>query len=226
MERSGKRRILADSATAETPSARPFVPAARNLRDLRTAATACRGCDLYKHATQTVFGEGPRRASILLVGEQPGDQEDLQGAPFVGPAGEVLNRALAGAGLSRRDVYLTNAVKHFKWEPRGKRRIHQTPRLSEIRACRPWLEAEIQAVTPAVIVCLGSTAAKALMGPQFRITQSRGQLLESPWAPALVATYHPSAVLRVDDPAQANQVYAALRDDLALAAEQARTAKH
>jgi uracil-DNA glycosylase family 4 len=138
---------------------------------------------------------------------------------------EGFARALEQAGIDPAAVYVTNAVKHFSWEPRGKRRIHQTPRLSEIRACRPWLEAEIQAVTPAVIVCLGSTAAKALMGPEFRITQSRGQLLESPWAPALVATYHPSAVLRVDDPAQANQVYAALRDDLALAAEQARTAK-
>jgi uracil-DNA glycosylase len=157
----------------------------------------------------------------MLVGEQPGDQEDLQGAPFVGPAGDVLNRALAEVGLARGDVYMTNAVKHFKWEPRGKRRIHQKPRVSEIRACRPWLEAEIQAVQPAVIVCLGSTAAQSLMGPQFRITKSRGQVLQSPWAPAVVATFHPSAVLRADTPEERDEIFQSLTSDLAAAAAQA-----
>ena len=206
---------------ATGPSARPFVPEDANLDTLRAAAASCRGCDLYQRATQTVFGEGPRRARIMLVGEQPGDQEDVQGAPFVGPAGEVLNRALAEAGLSRGDVYLTNAVKHFKWEPRGKRRIHQKPRVTEMRACRPWLESEIQTVQPAVIVCLGSTAAQSLMGPQFRITKSRGEVLDSPWAPALIATYHPSAVLRADTPESSDEVYRSLTNDLALATRQA-----
>ena len=160
----------------------------------------------------------------MLVGEQPGDQEDVQGSPFVGPAGEVLNRALAAVGLAREDVYMTNAVKHFKWEPRGKRRIHQKPRITEIRACRPWLEAEIKAVQPAVIVCLGSTAAQSLMGPQFRITKSRGQVLQSPWAPALVATFHPSAVLRADTPKASDEVFQSLTSDLTLAAKQAAAA--
>ena len=205
--------------------AAPFVPAAERLDTLRKAAASCEGCDLYKQATQTVFGEGPPRARVMLVGEQPGDQEDLQGAPFVGPAGDVLNRALAEAGLARDDVYLTNAVKHFKWEPRGKRRIHQKPRLSEMRACRPWLEAEIRAVQPAVIVCLGSTAAQSLMGPQFRITKSRGQVLESAWAPALVATFHPSAVLRAETPEARDETYQSLTSDLAVAAGAAKSLK-
>jgi uracil-DNA glycosylase len=212
---------MAGTKTAE-PTARPFVPDADNLDTLRTAAATCHGCDLYKQATQTVFGEGARRARIMLVGEQPGDQEDLQGAPFVGPAGDVLNRALAEAGLARDDVYMTNAVKHFKWEPRGKRRIHQKPRMSEVRACRPWLEAEITAVRPAVIVCLGSTAAQSLMGPQFRVTKSRGQVLHSPWAPALVATFHPSAVLRADTPEARDEVFRSLTSDLTVAAKAAK----
>jgi uracil-DNA glycosylase family protein len=209
------------AASKTEGGAAPFVPEAKNLDTLRTAAASCEGCDLYKQATQTVFGEGPRRARVMLVGEQPGDQEDLQGAPFVGPAGDVLNRALAEVGLARGDVYMTNAVKHFKWEPRGKRRIHQKPRVSEIRACRPWLEAEIQAVQPAVIVCLGSTAAQSLMGPQFRITKSRGQVLQSPWAPAVVATFHPSAVLRADTPEERDEIFQSLTSDLAAAAAQA-----
>jgi uracil-DNA glycosylase len=157
----------------------------------------------------------------MLVGEQPGDQEDLQGAPFVGPAGEVLNRALAEAGIVREDVYMTNAVKHFKWEPRGKRRIHQKPRLSEIRACRPWLAAEIETVQPAVIVCLGSTAAQSLLGPQFRITKSRGQVLTSTWGPAIVATFHPSAVLRADTPEGRDEIFRSLASDLGVAAARA-----
>jgi len=237
MERSNKLRLLADSAKddasrassgarvrtmlasrADGPSARPFVPPDPTLSKLRAAAASCKGCDLYKHATQTVFGEGPKQARLMLIGEQPGDQEDLQGAPFVGPTGDVLNRALADAGIMRDDVYMTNAVKHFKWEPRGKRRIHQKPRISEMRACRPWLEEEIKLVAPAVIVCLGSTAAQSLMGPQFRITKDRGRVLENPWAPALVATYHPSAVLRADTPEARDETYNALTDDLKVAA--------
>ena len=212
------------ASKAEQPGARPFVPETKSLDALRAAAASCEGCELYKHATQTVFGEGPRRARIMLVGEQPGDQEDVQGSPFVGPAGEVLNRALTAVGLAREDVYMTNAVKHFKWEPRGKRRIHLKPRITEIRACRPWLEAEIKAVQPAVIVCLGATAAQSLMGPQFRITRSRGQVLQSPWAPALVATFHPSAVLRADTPEASDEVFQSLTSDLTLAAKHAASA--
>ena len=193
-----------------------------SLDELRDAIKSCSRCDLYKHATQAVAGAGNRRAKVMLVGEQPGDQEDRTGEPFVGPAGEVLDRALAAAGLDRKDVYLTNAVKHFKWEPRGKRRIHQKPRMSEMRACRPWLEAEIDAVSPRVIVCLGSTAAQALLGPGFRITKGRGQTLDSPWAAALIATYHPSAVLRAGDAAQRSDVYGMLVADLKLAAQTAR----
>jgi DNA polymerase len=205
-------------APASTPTARPFVPAAADLPALREAASTCTGCDLHARATQTVFGAGPVRAALMLVGEQPGDQEDVAGAPFVGPAGDVLGRALADAGVAREGVYLTNAVKHFKWEPRGKRRIHQTPRYSEVRACRPWLEAEIAAVAPRVIVCLGATAGRSLMGPQFRITAQRGTVLDSPWAPGLIATWHPSAVLRADDPQHAAELYAQLVADLRLAA--------
>ena len=161
---------------------------------------ACTACELYKTATQVVFGRGPAAAQIVLVGEQPGDQEDLQGAPFVGPAGEVLDRALAEIGLDRRSVYITNIVKHFKWEPRGKRRIHQTPRANEIQACRPWLESEIRVIHPDVVVCLGATAAQSLMGSTFRLTQHRGEVLQTDFAPALIATIHPSAILRVPDP--------------------------
>jgi DNA polymerase len=206
----------------DAASAAPFVPADDDLSVLRKAAASCRGCDLYKQATQTVFGHGPRRARVMLVGEQPGDQEDLQGAPFVGPAGEVLDRALDEAGLERDDVYMTNAVKHFKWEPRGKRRIHQKPRITEIRACRPWLEAEIRTVRPAVIVCLGSTAAQSLLGPEFRITKSRGQVIASSWAAAVLATFHPSAVLRADTPESREETFRSLTADLTLAAQHAR----
>jgi DNA polymerase len=191
----------------------PIITAA-DLDALASMAAACTGCELYKNATQTVFGRGPATAQLVLVGEQPGDQEDLQGAPFVGPAGEVLDRALAEIGLDRRGVYITNIVKHFKWEPRGKRRIHQTPRAHEIQACRPWLEAELAFVKPRVIVCLGSTAAQALIGLQFRITRSRGQFYRSHWAPWVMGTYHPSAVLRAEDPAGADAVYRWLVDDL------------
>jgi DNA polymerase len=208
----------AGNAARQASSASSIIPAAADLDTLASAATACTACELYKSATQVVFGRGPAAAQIALVGEQPGDQEDLQGAPFVGPAGEVLDRALAEIGLDRRSVYITNIVKHFKWEPRGKRRIHQTPRANEIQACRPWLEAELGAVKPRVIVCLGSTAAQALIGPQFRITRSRGQFYRSQWAPWIMATYHPSAVLRAEDPAGAEAVYRWLVDDLKQAA--------
>jgi DNA polymerase len=208
----------AGDAKRQAPSAAPIIPAAADLDGLASAAVACTACELYKNATQVVFGRGPAAAQIVLVGEQPGDQEDVQGAPFVGPAGEVLDRALAEIGLDRRSVYITNIVKHFKWEPRGKRRIHQTPRANEIQACRPWLEAELAVVKPRVIVCLGSTAAQALIGPQFRITRSRGQFYTSRWAPWIMATYHPSAVLRAEDPSSADAVYRWLADDLKEAA--------
>jgi uracil-DNA glycosylase family protein len=210
---------------ARKTAARPIVPAAADLGALASAAASCTGCELYKNATQVVFGRGPSTAQLVLVGEQPGDQEDLQGAPFVGPAGEVLDRALAKIGLDRRSVYITNIVKHFKWEARGKRRIHQTPRANEIQACRPWLEAELTFVKPRVIVCLGSTAAQALIGPQFRITRSRGEFYRSRWAPWVMGTYHPSAVLRADDPAAADAVYRWLVEDLSHAASRATQAE-
>ncbi|HXH05687.1 MAG TPA: UdgX family uracil-DNA binding protein [Vicinamibacterales bacterium] len=207
---------------AAPPSAAALLPETRTLAALREAAARCTACPLYERATQTVFGEGPETARAMFIGEQPGDQEDLQGRPFVGPAGEVLTRALADAGLDRRDVYITNVVKHFKWEPRGKRRLHLTPRQPEIDACRPWLEAEIALIRPAVIVCLGSTAAQALMGAQFRIMRDRGRLFASRWAPALMATIHPSAVLRTEDPAAEARAYAGLVDDLRKVAERLR----
>ena len=217
------RRIARDVNEGLVPppaaiGAAAFVPPARDLSILRRAAAGCRGCDLYRHATQTVFGVGPATARAVLVGEQPGDQEDLKGAPFVGPAGDVLDRALGEAGIAREDVYVTNAVKHFKFVPRGKRRIHQTPGPTEIGACRPWLEAELATLEPRVLVCLGATAAKALIAPDFRLLRNRGRFVESPLAPRLLATYHPSAVLRADDEAAKASVYAALVEDLRLAA--------
>ena len=173
----------------------------RSLAGLRRAACDCRACDLWKNATQTVFGEGPPRAKIVFVGEQPGDQEDLAGHPFVGPSGKILDEALHQAGIDRSKVYVTNVVKHFKWSPapRGKRRIHKKPRSSEINACRPWLDAELQSVKPEVLVCLGATAAQALLGRNFSVTRQRGQLVESTLAPKVVATLHPSSILRAAD---------------------------
>jgi DNA polymerase len=195
-------------------SAAAFLPSERSLPTLRVAASRCTGCELYKRATQTVFGEGPPSARAMFIGEQPGDQEDIQGRPFVGPAGDVLTRALKEAGIARDAVYITNVVKHFKWEPRGKRRIHLTPRQTEIEACRPWLQAEIDLFKPAAVVCLGSTAAQALMGSQFRIMRSRGQVFHTRWAPWLMATIHPSAVLRMEDVASQQRAYDELVDDL------------
>ena len=198
--------------------AAPFVPERAGLDELRAAAARCEGCDLFRHATQTVFGRGPSDTRVVLVGEQPGDQEDLKGAPFVGPAGEVLDRALGEAGLDRGRVYVTNAVKHFKFVERGKRRIHQTPRLPEIAACRPWLEAELEVIKPAVLGCLGATAARAIFGPEFRLLRERGRFIETRWAAKTIATLHPSAVLRGQDDAEQARLYAMLRDDLRLIA--------
>ena len=176
-----------------------LLPDRLSLSTVRAAAKDCRACDLWKRGTQTVFGEGPTKAGLMLVGEQPGDQEDLTGHPFVGPAGKLLDRALAEAGIDRSTVYLTNVVKHFKWEPRGKRRIHKKPNAGEITACRPWLETEIALVKPRAIVCLGATAARALLGKGFKVTAHRGAFVSSPLAPLVMATVHPSSLLRAPD---------------------------
>lgn len=205
-------------AAREGRSAAPFVPETKSLRALSAAAHECRGCDLYKTATQVVFGAGPRTARVMFVGEQSGDQEDRQGATFVGPAGALLDKALEDAGIPRGQVYVTNAVKHFKWEPRGKRRIHKKPRLSEIKACRPWLEAELRAIRPAVVVCLGATAAQSVLGPQCKLMQHRGDLLPSEMAGRVVATIHPSAVLRAPDSEGRRAAYAILVADLRVVA--------
>ena len=192
-----------------------FIPAGRELAALAHAARGCSGCELSLHASQTVFGRGPRNARVVLVGEQPGDVEDRQGLPFVGPAGEVLDRALAEAGLDRSRLYVTNVVKHFKFVlDRGKRRIHQTPGAVEIAACQPWLEAEIEALRPVILVCLGATAARALLGSQFRILQQHDIWLKSRWAPHVMATFHPSAVLRAGDPEGSERTYRFLVEDL------------
>jgi len=185
--------------SASKTSAADLIPKHPTIASLREAARGCRACDLWKHATQTVFGEGGRDAPLMLVGEQPGDAEDLAGRPFVGPAGRLLDRALEAAGIERRGVYVTNVVKHFKWQPRGKRRIHKKPNASEIAACRPWLDAEIRLVKPRAIVCLGATAAQTLLGCTFRVTAHRGQFVESPLAPIVMATIHPSSLLRAPD---------------------------
>jgi uracil-DNA glycosylase family protein len=177
-------------------SAADYLPPKLSLPLLREAARGCQGCDLYKYGTQTVFGEGPRQAPVMFVGEIPGDQEDLQGKPFVGPAGRLLDEALEKVGMDRGEVYVTNAVKHFKWEQRGKRRLHKKPSRLEVVSCRAWLESEIFVVKPQAIVCLGATAAQSLLGPAFRVTKERGRLLKNDWAPVLLATHHPSAILR------------------------------
>ena len=176
-----------------------LLPDRPTLDTVREVAAGCKACDLYKRSTQTVFGEGPKRAKIMFVGEQPGDAEDLAGHPFVGPAGKLLDRALEEAGIDRHVVYVTNVVKHFKWEPRGKRRIHAKPNAGEIGACRPWLEAEIALLQPRVLVCLGATAAQALLGKTFKVSRRRGEFVASSLAPLVAATVHPSSILRATD---------------------------
>jgi uracil-DNA glycosylase family protein len=196
------------------PTAHPFVPDTQSIDSLREAVKQCRGCDLYKHATQAVFSRGPQSARVALVGEVPGDQEDLRGAPFVGPAGEVLDRALAEVQLNREELYVTNAVKHFKFERVGKRRIHKTPSPVEVAACRPWIETELAIVKPQIVVCLGATAARSMLGDQFRLMKQHGQWIDSRWAPQTMATIHPSAVLRADDPTMQERNYSILVEDL------------
>ncbi len=196
------------------------VPAKLTLPALRTAASSCKACDLWKLGTQTVFGEGRANARVMMVGEQPGDKEDLQGRPFVGPAGAVLDKALAAAGIDRTDVYVTNIVKHFKWEPRGKRRLHKKPNALEISACRPWLDAEIKVVKPEVVVLLGATAAQGVMGRQFRVTQQRGQWVQSTITPLVMATVHPSSILRAPDDDSRHEEMRKFVDDLKKVAAQ------
>jgi DNA polymerase len=214
---AGKRSGTPRGSSRLSVSAAQYLPARRSVSSLRQAEQDCRGCELYQRATQAVGGEGPAPASMVLVGEVPGDEEDRQGHPFVGPAGVLLDKALEAAGISRKDVFLTNVVKHFKWEPRGKRRLHSKPSSREIAACRPWLEAELQLTRPRVIVCLGATAAQALIGRDFRVSQRRGEVIRGLLG-TFVATYHPAAVLRAPDPEQRHQMRQALIDDLRVAA--------
>jgi DNA polymerase len=197
-------------------SAEPFVPEDRSLRSLAVAVQRCEGCHLFRNATQAVFGEGTKRARAMFVGEQPGDREDVEGHPFVGPAGRVLDDGFQQAGISRADAYVTNVVKHFKWTPapRGKRRIHKKPDLREQLACRPWLDAELEQVRPKILVCLGATAAQSLLGRSFRVTQQRGLFIESDLAPFVTATVHPSSILRERDDAARAEAMAAFVDDL------------
>ena len=176
--------------------ASPLIPSRPTIKKLQAVAAGCQACDLWKSGTQTVFGEGRQTSTVMFVGEQPGDREDLTGRPFVGPAGGLLDKALVEAGIDRTKVYVTNVVKHFKWEPRGKRRIHKKPNAGEINACRPWLEAEIQVVKPRAIICLGSTAAQAVIGPKFKVSTQRATFVKSPLAPLVTATVHPSSILR------------------------------
>jgi uracil-DNA glycosylase family protein len=206
-------------AKSKFPTAIPFLPDSRTLPALRSAAAQCKGCDLWRNATQTVFGEGRKRMRVMMVGEQPGDKEDVQGKPFVGPAGALLDKALEQAGIDRGDVYVTNMVKHFKFEPRGKRRIHKKPTALEVSACRPWLEAEIAAVRPDVVVLLGSTAAQGVLGRDFRVTQHRGEWIPSPLAPMVTATIHPSAILRAPDEESRQAEMARFVADLKLIAD-------
>jgi uracil-DNA glycosylase family protein len=213
---SGSKAVTAKKTRAL--GAERFLPARITLPALRSAAHECRGCALYRNATQTVFGEGPRSARVLLVGEQPGNEEDLQGHPFVGPAGRVLDEALASAGIDRADAYVTNVVKHFKWRARGKRRIHEKPNEVEIQACLPWLEREAALVAPEIVVCLGTTAAKALLGRRFKLSEHRGKLLPLQLAPKVLATVHPSYVLRQRTSADRRRELTALARDLGVVA--------
>jgi uracil-DNA glycosylase family protein len=201
-------RKSSDSAANDLIPPRPTLPSLKN------AAAGCQACDLWLKGTQTVFGEGSRRARVVFIGEQPGNEEDLTGKPFVGPAGRLLDNALEEAGIDRKQTYVTNVVKHFKWEPRGKRRIHKKPNSIEIAACRPWLQAELAVVKPDVIVALGATAAQALLGPQFRVTKQRGEFIESTLAPYVMATVHPSSILRAPDDETRQLEYRHFVDDL------------
>jgi len=196
------------------PTAAAFIPAKPTLPKLREAAAGCRGCHLYEGATQTVFGEGLKKSKVMFVGEQPGDREDIDGKPFVGPAGRMLDKALEEAGIDRSEVYVTNVVKHFKYTMRGKRRIHQRPDAEEIAACRPWLESELEQVKPRVLVCLGATAAKALLGPRFKVTQQRGEFVDSELAPLATGTVHPSSILRAPDDEARHRAYTDFVEDL------------
>lgn len=211
-----------DEQPKGTGSASDFLPADKSLPTMAEAVQRCQGCGLYAFATQAVFGEGPLHAKLMLVGEQPGDKEDVAGKPFVGPAGQLLDRALQAAGLDRKKVYLTNIVKHFKWKhgsategrPPGKRRLHDKPNSYEVRACKPWLVAEIEAVKPLIVVCLGSTAAQGLLGSDFRVTRQRGEFFESEMGPLITATVHPSSILRAEDEASRQQELADFIRDL------------
>ena len=205
--------------------ARDLIPPRPSLKRLRDAAVGCRACPLWRTGTQTVFGKGSPKSRLMLVGEQPGDREDRAGEPFVGPAGEVLAKALAEAGIDRGDAYVTNVVKHFKWtQGRGKRRLHQRPNAEEVAACRPWLDAELAVVRPDVLVCLGATAAKALLGSKVRVTRDRGRFLESDLAPAVSVTVHPSSILRIDDDAERREARAELTADLRMVARRLKSA--
>jgi uracil-DNA glycosylase len=205
------------------PPTESFLPQNLTLRSLQRASKACRGCPLYLGATQTVFGEGPTDARIMLVGEQPGDREDVEGHPFVGPAGKLLDRALADAGLVRRTVYVTNAVKHFYFEPRGKFRLHKRPPATAVKACRPWLASEIEVLKPEVVVLLGATAAQAILGSSFRVTRDRGKVITGSVAPRVIATFHPSALLRMPDAAARDAAFKLQVKDLKLAAKWERS---
>jgi len=198
------------------PSAAEYLPSRLTLPAMQAAVQKCRGCDLYLSATQAVFGEGPAHAPIVMIGEQPGDDEDRKGQPFVGPAGKLLDRALSEAHIDRAAVYVTNTVKHFKYEMRGKRRLHKKPRASEIHACEPWLEAEMELVKPRVIVCLGATAAQAVFGNKYKVTQQHGIFLPHKWAPLATSTVHPSSILRAPDEARRHAEYAQFVEDLKL----------
>jgi uracil-DNA glycosylase len=209
---------VSSRAVAEPNDATPFLPNTRNLAALRDAAAGCRGCHLWRGATQTVFGEGLKKARVVLIGEQPGDREDRAGKPFVGPAGRELDRGLEEAGIDRREAYVTNVVKHFKFEERGNRRIHKTPKRFEIDACLPWLEEELKLLTPEAVVLLGATAGKAILGSSFRVTKERGQPIESDLAPLVTATIHPSAILRAPDDAERQAEREAFAADLRLVA--------
>src|SRR4051812_44088887 len=204
---------------SEPNDATPFLPERRNLKTLREAAAGCRGCELWRHATQTVFGEGLKRARLMLVGEVPGDREDREGRPFVGPAGRELDKALEAVGIDRKDVYVTNAVKHFSFTERGKRRIHKTPTRAEVNACLPWLEAELNVIRPEVLVLLGATAGKALLGSKFKLGENRGKPIDSELAPFVTATAHPSSILRAPDDEARYAAREAFTADLRVVAE-------